>query len=85
MYPYIDKTYEDYLLQFFEETYFPQKIENAGRSSYVERNYEMIDTSSYCIFYYNENYIAPSRRKSGTRIAYEYAVKKGKKLINLYK
>ena len=96
-YPYIDKSYEKYLLESYEETYFPPKIENAGKYSYVERNYEMIDKSTYCVFYYNENYIpklkrptkrnifSPSKRKSGTEIAYKYAQKKKKEIINLYK
>jgi len=93
---YISKSYEDYLLEFYEETYYPPKIENAGKSSYVERNYEMIDNSTYCIFFYNEKYVPelkrepkrntlpPSKRKSGTKIAYEYALKKKKEIINIY-
>ncbi len=83
-YQYTTKEYEEYLLATYEETYFPPKIENAGKYSYVERNCEMIDSSLYCVFYYNENYIA-SRRNSGTKIAYKYAVKKKKEIINLYK
>lgn len=95
-YPYIDKQYREYLLKFYEETYFPQKIENAGRYSYVERNYEMIDSCDYCVFYFNKNYqpivnqnrknkmLLPKERNSGTKIAYLYAVKHGKKIINLY-
>ena len=73
-YPNIDKSYEEYLLKSYEETYFPPKLENAGKYSYVERNYEMIDNSTYCIFYYNENYVppfkGPSKRNSVTKIAY---------------
>ena len=96
-YQHINKSYEEYLLKSYEETCFPPKLENAGKYSYVERNYEMIDNSTYCVFYYNQNYIPPlkksakhnillpSRRKSGTKIAYEYATKKKKKIINLYK
>ena len=89
---YINKFYEDYLLEYYDSTYFPSKIENAGKYSYVERNFEMIDNSTYCIFYYNDLY-SPSpksndgilrKRSSGTKIAYEYALKKGKKIINLY-
>ena len=86
---YIDDFYEKYLLESYEETYFPPKLENAGRCSYVERNYEMINSSDYCIFYYNENYVVSSswqnKRKSGTKIAYSYALKKKKYIINLYK
>ena len=93
----IDKDYEDYLLKSYEQTYFPPKIEKAGKFSYVERNYEMIDNSTYCVFYYNQNYspqpvknlkknkILSVKRNSGTKIAYEYAVKRKKQIINLYK
>ena len=96
-YPYLDKAYEEYILKFYEETYFPPKLEKAGKYSYIERNYEMINDSAYCVFYYNENYIPPikrqnkhklllpSRRNSGTKIAYEYAKKKKKEIINLFK
>lgn len=96
-YRYIDKSYENYLLELYEETYFPPKLEHAGKYSYVERNYEMIDNSTYCVFYYNENYIPPlkrsskntmllpSKRNSGTKIAYKYAIQKKKEIINLYK
>ena len=95
-YQYIEKFYEEYLLELYEDTYFPSQIEKAGKYSYVERNYEMIDNSTYCVFYYNENYVplkqpfknsivANIKRKSGTKIAYEYAVKKKKEIINLYK
>ena len=94
-YQNIKKFYSDYLLKFYEESYFPKKIEKAGRYSYVERNYEMIDNSDYCIFYYNENYepepkiskkaYFPQKIKSGTKIAYEYAVNKNKNIINLFK
>ena len=77
----------------YEETYFPTKLENAGKYSYVKRNYEMIDSSTYCVFYYNENYTPPLNRQalpsfkrtSGTKIAYTYATKKNKNIINLYK
>ncbi|MBQ9782491.1 MAG: DUF1273 family protein [Clostridia bacterium] len=86
---YIDDFYEKYLLKSYEKTYFPSKVKNAGRCSYVERNYEMIDSSDYCIFYYDENYVVPlsrqNERKSGTKIAYNYAIKKKKNIINLYK
>ena len=62
-YPSIDKAYEEYLLRFYEETYFPEKLKEAGKCAYVERNYKMIDDSNYCVFYYNENYIPPLKRK----------------------
>ena len=92
-YQYISKSYEEYLLESFEETYFPLKLERAGRCSYVERNYEMINSSDTCVFYYNESYVpvlkgnraVEDSRKSGTKIAYEYAKKKKKEIINLFR
>ena len=48
----------------------------------------MIDESDYCIFYYNENYVPITKKQnqskvSGTKLAYEYAVKKNKHIINV--
>ena len=87
-YQHIDKSYENYLLNSYEKTYFPKQIENAGKYSYIERNCEMIDNAKYCVFYYDENYtteqIGAFKRKSGTKFAFEYAVKKKKEIINLY-
>ena len=53
----------------------------------------MINDSDYCMFYYDENYNPPMRKKakedllfgrhkSGTKIAYEYAKQKRKIIIN---
>ena len=83
-YQNIDKSYREYLLKSYEDTYFPIKIENSGKYAYVERNFEMINNSSHCIFYYNPNYVPPNNRKSGTKVAYEYATKKKKIILNLY-
>ncbi len=53
----------------------------------------MIDASNFCVFYYNKNYEPKTKnqyssRKSGTRIAYEYAIRKqektGKFIINFF-
>ncbi len=93
-YPIIDDSYMSYLLEGYEDTYYPENILGAGRAAYVERNREMIKKSVCCICYYDENY-APARRKnskkdlsdyqpkSGTRIAYDYAVKRCGKVINI--
>ncbi|MBO7149868.1 MAG: DUF1273 family protein [Clostridia bacterium] len=95
-YQHIDTAYEKYLLKSYEETYFPEKIEKAGKSSYIKRNYEMIDKSTCCVFYYNEKYepqaivkskskmLLSPKRNSGTKIAYNYALKKKKQIINLF-
>ena len=80
----ISKQYKKYLLKFYEDTIFPFNIEKAGRGSYVERNFTMIDKSIYCVFYYNENYIPMPKRNSGTKVAYNYALRKTKEIINLF-
>ncbi len=79
-YPYISERYKKYLLESYEDTYYPEKIMNSGRASYVERNYEMIDKSHYCVVYYDELNV-PTTRKSGTKIALDYAIKKCKNII----
>ena len=52
------------------------------RAVYVERNCEMIQNSRYCIVYYDENN-APKTRKSGTKIALDFATKLNKEIIVL--
>ncbi|MBR6510063.1 MAG: DUF1273 family protein [Clostridia bacterium] len=81
-YPNISKHYENYLLKSYEETYYPEKIKNSGKAVYVERNFEMINKSQICIIYYDEQ-CAPKNRKSGTKIAFDYAIKQGKRIIKL--
>ena len=62
----------------------------------LQRDIEMINKSDFCIFFYDENYLPPRRKnsrrdlfdyqpKSGTAVAYDYAVKKKKGIINIYK
>lgn len=90
----VNESYLKFLLENYEETYFPEKIRKAGKATYVERNQEMIDKSDYCICYYDENYLPPTSKqsskdattyqlRSGTGIAYEYAMKKKRKIINI--
>ena len=91
---HIPDWYENSLLVHYEDTYFPKHMEKAGKASYVERNQEMINKSDFCVIYYDENYLPPRRKnskrdliayqpKSGTKTAYEYAVKKCRKVINV--
>ena len=93
---HIPDWYEESLLKHYEDTYFPEHMENAGRASYVERNQEMINKSDFCVVYYDENYAPPRRRnskrdlvdyqpKSGTKVAYDFAVKKKKEIINIHR
>lgn len=93
-YPDINEDYENYLLESCEETYYPDRVRNAGKAVYVERKCEMIDKSDYCIVYFKDSYLPPRRKnsrrdlfdyqpKSGTGIAYKYAVQKKQEIINV--
>lgn len=93
-FPYIDDDYRNYLLRWCDDTYYPESMINAGKAAYVERNCEMIDKSDFCVVYYTEGYAPPRRKnsrrdlfdyqpKSGTGVAFDYAVKKKKIIINL--
>ncbi len=92
---HIPDWYKDSLLEHYEDTYYPKQIENSGRASYVERNQEMINKSDFCVVYYDENYLPPRRKnskrdlidyqpKSGTRVAYDYAIKKRLIITNVF-
>ncbi len=93
-FPYIRDSFRKYFLEKYEDTYYPEKMINAGRASYVERNHEIIDKSTFCVMYYDKNYLPPRRKnsrndvvdyqpKSGTALAYDYAKRKGVKIINV--
>lgn len=82
------------LLNAFEEEFEHKTKYTSGKASYIERNKAMIDNSDYCIFYYDENYKPPTRKhkksdafkyqpNSGTSLAYNYAKRKRKNLINI--
>lgn len=84
----INNEYKKYLLQIYDDTYYPERIKKSGKAIYVERNCEMIDKSSICVCYYNKDYVPIGRKKqskSGTKLAYEYAVKKHRQIINVFK
>ena len=93
LYSYFFK--KDIHLLYVDEEYEHEKKYTSGKASYVERNYAMIEDSDYCIFYYNKNYL-PKRRKfskqdildyqpkSGTKIAYDFAIRKRKNIINVF-
>lgn len=83
-YPYINEDYENYLKTFYEESYYYDVNCKSNRYNYIKRNKLFIDKSDYCIFYYNHNYVLENNAKSGTKISYEYAVKRNKHIINLY-
>ncbi len=84
-YPYVNDNYKAYLVQNYEYSYYPKHLSYAGRAIYVKRNFEMIDNSQICVFYYKPDYTPynSNRMNSGTKIAYNYAETKGKTIINL--
>ena len=95
-YPTVEGNYKNYLLKSYDDTIMPTNLENAGKSSYVKRNQEMIKLSDFCVFYYNKEYKPNAKKysksslttyqpKSGTKLAFEYARKANKKIINLCK
>lgn len=90
---------DDYTMQFlitgFEESICPKGVGSAGNAGYIERNEAMIKQSDVCVFYYCENYLPPRRKKSkrdltdyqpksGTALAYAYAKRKNKKVLNCF-
>lgn len=76
-YPYIDEEYRNYLLKSYEDTYYPERIVGAGKAVYAERNYEMVNKSAICVVYL----CGQTKYKSGTKMAADYAQRKGKEVI----
>ena len=84
------------LIKGFEDSICPKGVSNAGIASYAERNQAIIRESDICVFQYDENYLTKRQKmskrsvsdyqpKSGTAVAYEYAVSKNKNIINIFK
>lgn len=79
-YPKTCDSYEKYILKLYEQSYYFDENLNSSKLNYIKRNETLINKSDYCIFYYNpENQI-----NSGTRMAYNYALKKHKNIINVF-
>ncbi len=80
---------QDDALKDFDAAKSSDRVQRAGKASYVERNREMIDDSDICVFFYREEYKPQSNPyyassgKSGTKLAYDYAVRKKKRIINI--
>ena len=96
----IEKLFSDALKQDISLCDYEKEIEHktkykSGIASYIERNYAMIDDSDYCVFYYDKNYKPPTRKykksdifeyqpNSGTSLAYDYATRKRKEIMNIF-
>lgn len=79
----------------YDDAVNSQKSIKANKNAYIMRNQDMIDNSDVCVFYYNKDYLPPIRKssnkflpdyqpKSGTAIAYAYAVQKKKEIYNMF-
>ena len=64
-------TGRDVYVREFEDIKRSSRVNSAGRASYVERNYWMVDDSDFVIMYFKVK--SEERLRSGVRVAYEYA------------
>lgn len=93
-YQYVNRDYTNYLLKYYEDTFYPSQVDGSGKIAYVKRNQLMIDASDYCLFYYNPNYTLPRKKSkfglptkaphSGTKLAYDYALSRAKIIHNVF-
>ncbi len=75
---------KDIRLKDYESSKISNRTINAGKASYVERNQDMIDDSDYCVFFYTQEYgLTQDGTSSGTKLAYDYAVRKKKTILNI--
>lgn len=70
------------LLRHYDDTFMPSGV--FGRAAYVQRNLYMIDNADVCLFYCDCSVKDCAVGKSGARIAYEYAAKRRKEIVNLW-
>ncbi len=75
-------------LKDYEEVKRFQHLEKSGKASYIERNKMLIDDADICLFYYEYKEVCEVNehllnRNSGTNIAYNYAISRNKKIINI--
>lgn len=88
-YPHPDAYTKRFLSSGYDESIFSIGAENAGKAGYIKRNQALIDESETCVFYFDTAYSPlPTARnprpKSGTAIAYAYAIRKNKSIVNLF-
>lgn len=95
-YPHIKRIYEraeckvipDFYLKkvltYFEDTFYSDKVDQAGRLAYVVRNEIMVLACDVLLVYYDSEYHPASNKNSGTRLAVTFAQKKQKRVINVF-
>ena len=81
---YLPQMYIDITLKYYEETIFPKSVSGAGYRAYIKRNQAMIDMCDILVVYCDMDYKPQAKTRSGTILAFEYAKKKDKRIINLF-
>lgn len=66
---------------FDEIIYLNDIDETKFKLACVLRNKKIVDESRSCLIYYRENYFLPNNSRSGTKIIYDYATKRKKKIF----
>ena len=74
-------TGRDVYVPEYEDIKKSDQVNSAGRASYVERNYWMVDNSEIIVIHFNKSQSITNG--SGTSIAYIYAIKKEKRIIEI--
>lgn len=69
-FPQICDDYKAYLLERYEDTYYPEQAVKAGKAVYIKRNQAMIRASRFCVFYFQKDHDG-----GGTQAALDYARK----------
>lgn len=78
-YPYADDNYCTNLLNYYDDVIMPDQVKKAGKLAYILRNYYMIDNSDIVVVHLSDI----CNKHSGTKIAFDYANKKKKQIINI--
>ncbi len=64
---------------FYDDFYYSNKIKNAGKQAYFVGNGEVIDFCDVVVCYFD-----PRSKNQESKVAYEYAISRGKKVINIF-
>ena len=71
-------TGRDVYVREFEDIKRSSRVNSAGRASYVERNYWMINDSDFVVVHLDEE---RNGGKRGTRLAYKYSLRQKKSML----
>ena len=70
---------DEYVAEY-EDIKKSDRVNSAGRASYVERNQWVIDESNMVVFYVTKG---TKKGSSGTKISYQYAQRQHVKIIEI--